>query len=203
MNRVDPPQEHLRWLRQADGSGWAGFDVRGWPDALWLLHGMFVDVELGQRRRLTWSELAGRAGGLAPAQMDDFPHPQQWGFDAYSDHFSEPVHEGSLDVESWDGLLGVLQDAACTECYVFICEMHTDDWAGGGEFWTGDVSELATWVGRGDDDCTPINIWAADRSWFVYTDADGLATYVGGSELLIRRLRQDDRIEIISARRSA
>jgi hypothetical protein len=44
---------------------------------------------------------------------------------------------------------------------------------------------------------TPNNIWPADRSWFIYTDSDLLATRISGSTELIAALRADDDLDTV------
>jgi len=45
--------------------------------------------------------------------------------------------------------------------------------------------------------CTPSNLWPDDRSWFVYTDADLMATKVKGSAALIAALVDDVHLETL------
>jgi hypothetical protein len=48
---------------------------------------------------------------------------------------------------------------------------------------------------------TPSNLWPNDRSWFVYTDADLMATKVSGSAALIATLVDDAHLETLRLER--
>ena len=61
----------------------------------------------------------------------------------------------------------------------------------------GMLPEASDLVVGGGLDCTPGNLWPDDRSWFVYTDADLMATKVSGSAALIAVLEGDPHLETL------
>ncbi|MTD13458.1 hypothetical protein GIS00_05800 [Nakamurella sp. YIM 132087] len=101
--------------------------------------------------------------------------------------------EGSLDEMSWIELLGVLAAQGYDRggCYAFFGQLAAP-FGEDLEVWRGDTASLPSIMDDGRHNFTPSNFWAVDRSWFVLTDNDLMATKVSGSHELIETLTRSD-----------
>jgi hypothetical protein len=107
-----------------------------------------------------------------------------------------PPTEGSLDEESLHALIAVLNDHTAptmlAHCdFYFGCPPLRD----GPRMFTGHLKDLRSLVD--DLGYTPNNMWAADRSWLVYTDYDLCSTRVSGSAKLIAALSAADTLDSV------
>lgn len=153
--------------------------------------------------RLLWSDLAER--GVVDFEHRYFPSFNCFGLRSWPGNLQPPC-EGSLDEETLGALVDVLQTSfGDTECTAFYSGTASAVVAGSGDLiayrctlsdlW--DVTaDFSTMRGPSRQHFTPSNLWPADRSWITYTDHDLMATRVSGSEDLIQKLQNDDRIEI-------
>ncbi|MEW5811463.1 MAG: hypothetical protein AB1925_18635 [Actinomycetota bacterium] len=147
------------------------------------------------RRRLLWREWSDRCGRTLGNQ------PYAPGYSWFPDSFPanvQPPPEGSLDELTWGRLLGVLGQhsgdaTAVTAYYAPAAPAGRQDWA----MFAGMLPEATDLVVRSGLDCTPSNLWPDDRKWFVYTDADLMATKVSGSAALIAALEGDPHLETL------
>lgn len=151
-------------------------------------------------RRLTWAELRARTGAPTP----DVPPCFRWfPFSSWPASIAPPG-EGSLDAESLQLLITILQESSSdggrTECLASYALVPA---GGEPELWRGllhDVPQLPQLKppGRaGVYDASPSNLWPEDRSWFVLTDWDLMGTKISGSAELIARLEAEPGLETI------
>lgn len=154
-------------------------------------------------QRLTWRALAERLGyelgsgtALAPCL--------RW-FPASFPVNIQPPPEGSLDESTMHVLLDLITEHSPVDefrdCVAFYGSAAT------GEFeiavFTGGLREVPELVkGRHKMRGTPSNLWPADRSWFVYTDADLMATRVSGPAELIEAVEAHPALETVRWNRS-
>lgn len=110
----------------------------------------------------------------------------------------QPPPEGSLDGESLDALaaqLGAIGPSDCVALYSFLAAGATDDVS---RCFAGSVTDIRALIrpeaGRIG---TPSNVWAVDRSWFVFTDWDLLATKVSGPSDLIEMIETTNELETL------
>lgn len=83
-------------------------------------------------------------------------------------------------------------------CFVYYAPLATSNM--GTEpsvVFEGHLSELSSLYETYEYDASPTNIWPPDRSWFVYTDCDLMATQVSGSDELVARLVADHVLETL------
>lgn len=111
-----------------------------------------------------------------------------------------PPDEGSLDESSFNALLSTLAEQSGgfgVEVIAFYGAGASGDWAGeqSPHVWRGPLAAIDELVERLG--YTPSNFWPVDRSWFVYTDYDLLATKVSGSRSLIDALKSNADLESI------
>lgn len=146
-------------------------------------------------RRLLWREWSARWGHTLGDQA------YAPGYSWFNESFPvsvQPPPEGSLDELTWERLLGVLRQqsygsTAATAYYAPAAPSGLRDWA----MFAGRLSDARDLVtGRGLT-CTPSNLWPDDRSWFIYTDADLMATKVSGSAALVAALVDDVHLETL------
>ena len=147
--------------------------------------------------RLRWSELATRLG----TSMDDqeFPPCFRW-FPYRSWPASlQPPPEGSLDELSLHALIPHLSAAApAGECVASFGLLAVGMREEAIRCFRGPVSQVEELIDRSEGRIgTPSNIWAKDRSWFVYTDWDLWGTKVSGSQSLIDDLILDPALETL------
>ncbi|WP_157695520.1 hypothetical protein [Nakamurella panacisegetis] len=153
--------------------------------------------------RLRWREYLEQTGDPLES-LHDVPPSTQW-FPRGSWPVSiSPPPEGSLDEVTWSALIDVLVEATTVgqECYAFYGSLPSRDFEAV-EVWRGPVKSLGTVLESSRHDFTPTNVWAVDRSWFVYTDYDLLATKISGPRLLIDRLMSRPDVEAVFWKRSA
>lgn len=143
--------------------------------------------------RLFWKDYLAETGEQLDSAHDG-PPSDRW-FPSGSWPVSvAPPPEGSLDELSWSALLGVLEEDSEEGCYAFYGALPSFEFETL-EVWRGPVQSVGKVLEASGHEFTPTNIWAVDRSWFVYTDYDLLATKVSGPKLLIDRLRAHPDIE--------
>lgn len=112
----------------------------------------------------------------------------------------EPPPEGSLDEESFAALVSVLarDSPAGQSSQVVVLYAHLPS----GDFdqlhvWTGWLGDMESLIGEGRPySYSPTNFWAADGSWFVWTDYDLQGTKISGSSDLIQALRDHPDLEV-------
>ena len=146
-------------------------------------------------RRLWWREWSARCG----RSLGDQAYAP--GYSWFDDSFPvsvQPPPEGSLDELTWGRLLDLLRQhvgdtVSVTAYYAPAAPSGRQDWA----MFAGMLSEASDLVtGRGLT-CTPSNLWPDDQSWFIYTDADLMATKVSGSAALVAALVDDVHLETL------
>jgi len=113
-------------------------------------------------------------------------------------------NEGSLDRDQFVRLIDHLAeespDGNATTCFSYYAPFALGEYGDDRAVYRGGLWELAAFyesdelAGSG----SPSNLWASDRSWFVYTDWDLWATKVSGSQSLITRLLHDDLLEAVT-----
>ena len=148
-------------------------------------------------KRLRWREYLGQAGNPLE-EVHEVPPSTHW-FPRGSWPVSIlPPPEGSLDEMTWSALIDVLVEVTTVgqECYAFYGSLPSQDFEAV-EVWKGPVRSLGTVLELSRHDFTPTNVWAVDRSWFVYTDYDLLATKISGPRLLIDRLMSRPDVEAV------
>src|SRR5262249_48870871 len=136
-------------------------------------------------RRLRWQELERRSGGHLVWLEPRVPPSGSWFNNAELPESLIAPPEGSLDEASFIALLGVLEDhsadGADTSCFAYYAPMTSRSF-GEDRLFEGPLGSVRNLV-EGDDalGCTPSNIWAQDRSWFVWTDWDLWGTKISGT----------------------
>jgi hypothetical protein len=159
----------------------------------------FVETPHGTDwRRLRWADLAEREGRGLGADV-------RWpGYAWFSESFPvgiQPPPEGSLDELTLHALIRVLGRTSppdvVADCVAYYSAVAT---FGRNErfVFTGDLRDVPQLLsGEHRMKATPSNLWPADRSWFVYTDADLMATKVSGSAELIATIEADEELETL------
>jgi hypothetical protein len=157
----------------------------------------FVRTPAPPWRRLRWAELAAREGFALGADMAWPPSFQWFPFESWPLRMLPPP-EGSLDESTLNALIRVLAEHshadAVKDCGAFFCPAAMLD-VDALMFFAGDlqdVPELVAELGM-----TPSNLWPADKSWFLYTDWDLMASRVSGSRELIAAIEIDDELETL------
>jgi hypothetical protein len=149
--------------------------------------------------RVRWTELASRL--RLTLGHPEVPPAQPWFAGIPFPARLQGPEEGSIDVVSLDGLVRCLAEhenlglhAPCVALYSPVGANEYDEIV----LFEGPLSALSTLVDPSQGRySTPNNIWAKDRSWFVFTDVDLWATKVSGPESLIDRLRADPDLEAL------
>lgn len=135
------------------------------------------------------------------------PHPKyppcyQWFTGRSFPASIEPPTEGSMDSDSWDGLLSVLAahspEGTDTECIAFFAQAPSVDYESL-DVWRSPLGRLKQLF---DHDAaphgvSPSNFWPVDRSWYVWTDWDLMGTRVSGSASLIEQVKRAPLLEAI------
>jgi hypothetical protein len=142
--------------------------------------------------RLRWSELATRLETPFPS---DVPPCDRWfPFKSWPLNI-QPPSEGSVDQEQFARLIQILAKTSppgsqpiCHAYYTYLSGRFDDT-----TIYRCELGETAALYVQ--ENGSPTNLWPKDRSWFVYTDWDFLATKVSGSKELIAELRRDDALE--------
>lgn len=147
--------------------------------------------------RVSWSELASRTNTSLADQQ--YPPCFRW-FTYKSWPLSlQPPPEGSLDEDSLAALIPHLISASpddiCIATYGLLATAMRYE---PGACFQGPISKMPRLVnmdvGTGG---SPSNIWAKDRSWFVYTDWDLWGTKVSGPRSLIDQIIADADLETL------
>jgi hypothetical protein len=176
-----------------DAPIFAGIDLREVAVDTGIPLGFSVHPGLGWHR-LRWHELALRTG----VSLDQHPYPPCLRWFPYRSWPASvrPPAEGSIDEELLTHLVPPLvRHAGVDACIASYSPLHSDLEDGDRCFRgpiTGLIDLLEVWP-----DFLPSNVWAPDRSWLLYTDADLLATKVSGSRALVTDLVADAEIETI------
>lgn len=159
-----------------------GFVVR--PGAPWL--------------RVKWLDYLGRFPAFTPNRS--VPPCFRW-FPAGSWPVAvEPPTEGSLDEESLGALLALLgahdRGRGETEVFASFASLPSGDFDSP-HLWRGELADVPSLIDEngGPYSSSPSNLWAADRSWFVWTDWDLSGTKVSGPRALIDAIREDPALE--------
>ena len=147
-------------------------------------------------RRLLWRDWSARGGRTLGDQI--YPPSYSW-FDESFPVGVRPPPEGSLDQLSWDRLLEVLSrhGRGPTSVNALYSEAAPSGARQERLVFGGSLLEAAGLVEGHGLTCTPSNLWPDDGSWFVYTDADLMATKVSGSAALIAALVDDVHLETL------
>lgn len=147
-------------------------------------------------RRLFWWEWSARCGRTLGDQA--YPPGYSWFNESFPVSI-QPPPEGSLDELTWERLLGVLsrQSSASTAATAYYAPAAPSGLRGDWAMFAGRLSDTRNLLAGRGLACTPSNLWPDDRSWFVYTDADLMATKVSGSAALIAALMDDNHIETL------
>ncbi|MCX4546598.1 hypothetical protein [Streptomyces sp. NBC_01565] len=213
------PASETDWLAGiAQDDGLTGYEAPGRPDAAWVLGGMYErggtagdSVNTSQSRdehpgpgweRLRWAELAARIGdpivpqGLYPC-FRCFPSAKGAGIRPGS---IEWPAEGSLDRPTWDQLIRFLTvhsaQGADTPCLAYYNPLITQDFENR-HVRSGRLGDAHALFDNPDILYTPSNLWAADRSWVVFTDYDLWGTKVCGARPLVEALLADTELEAV------
>jgi Probable lipoprotein LpqN len=159
----------------------------------------FVETPHGTHwRRLRWAELAQRDGRRLGADV-------QWpGYAWFAQSFPvgiQPPPEGSLDELTLHALIRVLERNSSPEVLADCVAYYSDVATFGRDerfVFTGDLRDVPRLLsGEHHMKATPSNLWPADKSWFVYTDADLMATKVSGSAELIAAISAEEELETL------
>jgi hypothetical protein len=149
--------------------------------------------------RLLWAELGARLD-VDPLREWRWPGIRSFPFRSWPSNI-RPPGEGSLDREQLVRLCEHLAETgdAGNECYAFGARLpsgRVDDRHDELLVYRGTLSEVLVLY---DDEQSggPSNLWAADRSWFAYTDWDLWGTKVSGSDELIGGLFADGELEAV------
>lgn len=149
-------------------------------------------------QRLRWTELTERIDDIGDRTV---PPSFRWFPYASWPASIEPPCEGSLDEVSLALLVRYLEVASppgdCLAYYTAAGAGLRDEWHVVVRGPVRRLDELVAEVGF-----TPNNVWAVDRSWFVYTDADLWGTRVSGRADLIAALREATHLETIDWQRT-
>ena len=154
--------------------------------------------------RLAWVDYLSRSG-RSLGDSHRVPPCFRW-FPTSSFPLSiQPPPEGSLDLETFGALIDVVASleprGAETQCYAFMADLPLGrDHADPRRLWRGALGALPTLVDPHAEgqQFTPTNWWPTDRSWFVMTDYDLMATKISGSGRLIESIRNDTFLETVA-----
>jgi hypothetical protein len=151
-------------------------------------------------RRLRWRDHLAADGRFPP----DLPVPpcHRWFPHASWPLSIHPPPMGSLDEASLDALVTALAEHSAhghdTECLAFYGALAAGDFDET-HVWAGPLGAIAELVDEngGAYGSTPANFWPRDRSWFVWTDWDLLATKVSAAPALVDALTASSRLETV------
>nr|WTA70121.1 hypothetical protein OHB51_13625 [Micromonospora sp. NBC_00855] len=224
MERVEAPAPLLTWL--ADRPAWeatTGYDAAGWQSSTWILHAMYESSSIGginldeettdtgiplgfvvrpasPWRRALWSEHF--AEGRGQASDRSYPPCHRWFPHRSWPVAVQPPPEGSLDEESLDALLDTLSrcsiDGPGTDCVAFYASLPAGDFDNP-HVWRGPLSAVPELLEErgGSYAFSATNLWPTDRSWFVWTDYDLLATKVSGAGPLVEAVKSHPALETV------
>lgn len=150
----------------------------------------------------TWPRLLWREAG-AMAHGQEWPPCWRWFPETSLPADYVGPSEGSLDRDELAALIEILGRSSASgdasECFVFMASLPAGADFDNVHLWTGPLRDVPTLLGEhgGPYGFTPTNMWAADRSWFVFTDYDLWGTKVSGSDALIAALNADERLEAV------
>jgi hypothetical protein len=207
------------------GGGLTGYDVEGWDANVWILHAIFETDDLpdglthedirriegtdapqasGRARwpelrwsRIQWQDLAARLN--VDLFTSAYPSLAWFPYESWPIRIDGP-EEGSLGDDEFDALLSHLaaqtSGGMAAHCFAFYAALAAGDFEDPVVYacQLGELQELC----EEHDSLTPNNLWAADRSWFVYTDYDSCGTKVSGSGELIESIIRDPEVEAMN-----
>ncbi|MFJ9446285.1 hypothetical protein ACIRRH_31165 [Kitasatospora sp. NPDC101235] len=155
-------------------------------------------------RRLRWAELARRTGDPV---VPDGQLPSYHCFPSVKKEGSWPVGiipptEGSLDRETWIGLIAILTEHSPagpdTRCLAYYSPLTLRDADYDNHHVRASrLGDAGILYDISEADYSPSNLWAEDRSWLLCTDYDLWATKVAGPPDLIAALLNDSEIEAV------
>jgi hypothetical protein len=143
--------------------------------------------------RLRWSEFAVREGLVLGSDWPAIP----WFPESFPVRILPPP-ESSLDEASLVALIRLLttHSGRTTGCVAYYSAVSTFGDDTSTFMFTGELGEVPTLLADGHAmRDTPTNLWPDDRSWFVYTDSDLMATKVSGPARLIAAIIADPTLE--------
>jgi hypothetical protein len=157
-------------------------------------------VRPGRRwRRLRWADYLSRSGRALPA-YEPFPLSSAWLHRGSWPISIDPPPEGSLDEGSLTAVLEVLADhsesGVDAPCRAFYASLPAGDFDHP-TLYTGPLRAVPDLIATGQQRCTPTNLWPADRSWFVWTDWDLIATKISGPTITLDALRAHPDLETL------
>jgi hypothetical protein len=150
--------------------------------------------------RLSWHDYMQRTRAIGPSC--DAPPCFRWFPRGSWPVAIQPPPEGSLDEESFAGLIDVLGrtsgQGTDTECVAYYAPLAAGDFDHP-HVWRGPLRSLPELLEDfgGPYGSSPSNFWCADRSWFVWTDWDLEGTKVSGSHEVVAAVRASDVLETI------
>ncbi|MEV5510125.1 hypothetical protein [Streptomyces orinoci] len=154
-------------------------------------------------RRLRWAELARRTGD--PVVKEGYWPSRRSVPDGRMEDRSWPVSivpptEGSLDRETWNRLIEILQEYSPagpdTRCLAYYNPLMMGDFDNL-HVLSGRLGDARALYDMDEPDFSPSNLWPEDRSWIVYTDYDLWGTKVVGPTALLDTLVGDTEIEAV------
>ena len=221
----DAAYRRISWLEPARSlpASLTGYDVEGWPAAIWVLHAMYECADAGRALRpgddpFVDLERGAVATGV-PLGFVRRPEPPwqriRWAEVAAREGFSlgvdatVPPSTRWFPYDAWPADVlpppeGSLDEASLAALLRNVVRpSNPDGCAYFGAVTAGVFDELVVYAGDLRDvgelavrrGMTPSNFWPDDRSWLVYTDWDLMATRVGGSRELIAALAADGELE--------
>lgn len=147
--------------------------------------------------RLRWSELASRLGLELGAGMSN-PPSDSWLPLALPANILAP-NEGQLNEEDLQSVVDVVKTVlpeTTEDCIAFFAALPTQDFDSATAY-SGSLPDLQQLVRTETGHATPSNIWPIDRTWFIYTDWDLLATKISGPVDLIDAIGASPELETI------
>ncbi|RIW34025.1 hypothetical protein D3H55_10540 [Bacillus salacetis] len=112
--------------------------------------------------------------------------------------------EGTLDGETLQALLPILQSFTTGSCYFQYDLVAVNSYSekhGNGYLYYGDLGEVSALSESADHIGTPNYWWPENRDWCLHTNHDLDFTLFGGSIQMIQKLKDDDSLEIIEVDR--
>jgi hypothetical protein len=150
-------------------------------------------------RRLRWSALARRAG-VDPFARAEYPCSTSFPYESWTDRI-QPPGEGCLDRFQFVRLVRHLAArGGAASCFALFAQLTTSVFEEE-TVYRGPVHTLLALYDDDDQPGWPTNLWAEDRSWFVYSDYDLWATKVSGEPALIDALTADRTLETVALAR--
>ncbi|RFA06568.1 hypothetical protein B7R21_19560 [Subtercola boreus] len=147
--------------------------------------------------RLPWSELACRLNFELGAGMSN-PPSDSWLPPALPANILAP-NEGQLnekDLQSVVDAVKTILPETTEECIAFFAALPAQEFDSA-TVYSGSLNDLQQLVRTETGHATPSNIWPIDRTWFIYTDWDLLATKISGPVELINAIEASPELETI------